>query len=134
LLKRSLAGQTDLLELADEAAQAAERGATLIRRLLSFSRIQPLVARPLDLNGVAKQTAVLLGRLLGERIRLDTSLEDGLWTCRADATQLETALLNLAINARDAMPDGGRLTMGTRNVHLENEQEVASDRGQPYVC
>ena len=136
LLKRSLGGQNDLMELADEAAQAAERGATLIRRLLSFSRIQPLVPRPLDLNGLVKQTAVLLGRLLGKRIRLETTLDGELWTCRADATQLETALLNLAINARDAMPDGGRLLMGTRNVHLDGDREVAADvaGAQPHVC
>jgi CheY-like chemotaxis protein len=122
------------MELADEAAQAAERGATLIRRLLSFSRIQPLVPRPLDLNGLVKQTAVLLGRLLGERIRLETTLDGELWTCRADATQLETALLNLAINARDAMPDGGRLLIGTRNVFLEGDREVPAEGGQPHVC
>jgi PAS domain S-box-containing protein len=134
LLKRSLSGQTDLLELADEAAQAAERGATLIRRLLSFSRIQPLVPRPLDLNVLVKQTAVLLGRLLGERIRLETSLDEQLWTCRVDATQLETALLNLAINARDAMPDGGRLSMGTRNAYLDGDREVSPEAGQPHVC
>jgi PAS domain S-box-containing protein len=134
LLKRSLTGQSELLELADEAAQAAERGATLIRRLLSFSRIQPLVPRPLDLNSLVKQTAVLLGRLLGERIRLDTTFDDDLWTCRVDATQLETALLNLAINARDAMPEGGRLSIGTRNVYLEGDREVPAEQGQPHVC
>jgi PAS domain S-box-containing protein len=134
LLKRSLTGQSELLELADEAAQAAERGATLIRRLLSFSRIQPLVPRPLDLNVLVKQTAVLLGRLLGERIRLDTTFDDELWTCRVDATQLETALLNLAINARDAMPEGGRLSIGTRNAYLDGDREVAAEVGQPHVC
>jgi PAS domain S-box-containing protein len=134
LLKRSLGGQNDLMELADEAAHAAERGATLIRRLLSFSRIQPLVPRALDLNALVKQTAILLGRLLGERISLQTSLDQELWTCRADATQLETALLNLAINARDAMPDGGGLSMGTRNVHLDGDREVPPGAGVPHVC
>jgi PAS domain S-box-containing protein len=134
LLKRSLGGQNDLMELADEAAQAAERGATLIRRLLSFSRIQPLVPRALDLNALVKQTAILLGRLLGERISLQTSLDQDLWTCRADATQLETALLNLAINARDAMPEGGGLSIGTRNVHLDGDREVPAEAGVPHVC
>src|SRR3546814_19219920 len=100
------------------ALKASLRGAELTSQLLAFSRRQTLEAKVLDLNELVSGTVDLLRRTLGEQIEIETSLADGLWPALADPTQVASALTNLAINARDAMADGGRLTLETANKHL----------------
>jgi signal transduction histidine kinase len=102
------------------ALDGAQRGAQLTSRLLAFSRQQPLDPRPLDANKLVRETSELLRRSLGENIRLEAVLADDLWRILADAPQLESTLINLCVNSRDAMPEGGSLTLRTANVHLDN--------------
>jgi len=102
------------------ALEGAQRGAQLTSRLLAFSRQQPLDPRPLDANKLVRETSELLRRSLGENIRLETVLGDDLWSIFADAPQLESTLINLCVNSRDAMPDGGNLTLRTAKVRLDN--------------
>ncbi len=101
-------------------ARGAERAAALTHRLLAFARRQTLDPRPLDANKLVAGTSELLRRTLGESIKLETVLAGGLWLTTVDHNQLENALLNLAVNARDAMPDGGRLTVETANTYLDD--------------
>jgi CheY-like chemotaxis protein len=107
--------------------RGAERAATLTRRLLAFGRRQPLQPRPLDVNKMIASTIELLRRTLSEAIVLKTRLGQGLWSVSADAHELEGALLNLAVNARDAMPGGGTLTFATANAHLDAAYAAAHD-------
>ena len=100
----------------DAASTSALTAAALTHRLLAFARRQSLDTRPNDINRLVASMEDLLHRTLGEQIELRCSLAADLWTAFTDANQLESALLNLAINARDAMPDGGRLTIETANV------------------
>ena len=102
---------------ADNAMTGAKRAATLTQRLLAFSRRQPLAPKPVDLNALVGGMSDMLARALGETIDLRTMLAPGLWPAEADPNQLENALLNLAVNARDAMAAGGTLTIETSNVH-----------------
>ncbi|HEX7743498.1 MAG TPA: GAF domain-containing protein, partial [Sphingobium sp.] len=102
------------------AMQGAERAASLTQRLLAFSRRQPLSPKPLRLDRVAAGLSDLLKRALGELIQFDTVGDPNLWVVEADPNQIESALLNLAVNARDAMPDGGALTIETANAHLDS--------------
>jgi signal transduction histidine kinase/ActR/RegA family two-component response regulator len=102
------------------ALDGAQRGAQLTSRLLAFSRQQPLDPRPLDANKLVRETSELLRRSLGENIHLETVLADDIWRIFADAPQLESTLINLCVNSRDAMPDGGNLTLRTANVNLDN--------------
>jgi signal transduction histidine kinase/ActR/RegA family two-component response regulator len=102
--------------LARNALQAAERGATLTAQLLAFSRRQRLSPTVVDPNETVSGMGDLLARAIGTHIRVETRLKPDLWRALADPTQLEVMILNLAINARDAMPAGGRLTIETRNV------------------
>jgi signal transduction histidine kinase len=104
---------------ADNAARGAERAAALTQRLLAFSRRQPLEPKAIDVNKLVGAMSDLLRRTLGERIAVETVLAGGLWPTHADPNQLESAILNLALNARDAMPGGGRLTIETANAHLD---------------
>jgi PAS domain S-box-containing protein len=134
LLRYGLQDRPDDRRLVEEALQASERGATLVRRLLAFARRQTLTPRPLDPNALVTGAIDLLSRAVGPQVEVETALARGIWHCAVDAGQLETALLNLAINARDAMPSGGRLTITSRNVHLEGEHEAPAPKGAPHVC
>lgn len=97
---------------------ATRRAAGLTRQLLAFSRKQILQPRVLDLAEVVANMERMLGRLIGEDVELSTAVDHGLWSVRADPGQLEQVIMNLAVNARDAMPDGGRLLIGAANVTL----------------
>jgi signal transduction histidine kinase len=101
------------------ALVATERAATLTQRLLAFARQQPLAPQPLDANKMILSMSDLLQSTLGEQIHIETVTTGGLWTTHADAQQLENAILNIAINARDAMPEGGKLTIETANTYLD---------------
>jgi len=102
-----------------EIVFAAERAAALTRQLLAFSRKQALALVPLDLTLATRNIEPMLGRLLGERVRISTELANDVYPVLADATQLDQVLINLSVNARDAMPDGGVLTLRTGNVELD---------------
>ena len=119
LLERLIKTNPPAAELCTEAREGALRCADLIRRLLAFARRQPLRPRQTDVNGLIDNIAKLIGRTLGERITMTLRLDDTLWPVLADPGQLEAALVNLAANAGDAMPQGGRLTIVTRPVHLD---------------
>jgi two-component system, cell cycle sensor histidine kinase and response regulator CckA len=119
----SLAGQdaaagTDLAEDLTEISAAGKRAAELTRQLLTFARRHVSEPRVLDVNQVASGVDRMLRRLIGEDVALVTNLAAGLWSVRADPGQLEQVLVNLAVNARDAMPHGGTLTIATQNVQV----------------
>jgi PAS domain S-box-containing protein len=101
------------------AMEGAGRAATLTHRLLAFSRQSPLQPEMIDVNRLLAGMSDLLQRTLGEHIAVETVLAGGLWRTEADPNQLENAVLNLAVNARDAMPEGGKLTIETANAHLD---------------
>jgi PAS domain S-box-containing protein len=103
----------------DYAMRGAERAASLTQRLLAFSRRQPLDPKPVDVGRLVTGMSELLRRSLGEQIAIETVLAGGLWRVLVDANQLEVSILNLAVNARDAMPDGGKLTIETANSMLD---------------
>jgi two-component system NtrC family sensor kinase len=105
----------------NNALVGAERAAQLTQRLLAFSRRQPLNPRVLDVNKLILSISDLLVRTLGENIELETIGGAGLWSVEVDASELESTLLNLALNARDAMPEGGKLTIETSNAYLDEE-------------
>ena len=109
-------GQESVVRLVDNALQAAERGGKLTGQLLSFSRRQRLLPTPTDLNLAVVSLSNLLGSTIGRAIRIQTDLVQDLWPAMVDPGQIEAAIINLAINARDAMPDGGVLTLSTRNI------------------
>jgi PAS domain S-box-containing protein len=111
----------ELRPLLQAALGASERGAALIKKMLAFSRRQMLAPEPLDLSALAEGMEDLLRRTLGEAIAIDMQPDPGLWLALADKSQVESALLNLAINARDAMAPGGKLTIETRNAHLDDD-------------
>ncbi len=122
LLKRRIArGDPDVGKFADAALDGADRSKILVHRLLAFSRQQPLAPQPLEVNKLVSNMSQLLRQTLGEQISIETILAGGLWRTRADANQLESVILNLAVNARDAMPDGGRLTIETANASLDDD-------------
>ncbi len=112
-------------------AQGAERAATLTHRLLAFARRQSLDPKPLDPNKLVAGMSELLRRTLGESVGLETVLAGGLWRTLADANQLENVLLNLAVNARDAMPGGGRLSIETANTYLDEAYAAEHDDVTP---
>lgn len=116
-LERGEAGAQDFLT---GALDGANRASTLVKRLLAFSRQQPLAPKPTDANKFVAGISDLISRAVGESIRMETILGGGLWLTHADPVQLENSLLNLCVNARDAMPDGGRLTVETANCHLDD--------------
>jgi signal transduction histidine kinase/ActR/RegA family two-component response regulator len=135
LMQRKLArGETDVARFVDAAMDGAQRAATLTQRLLAFSRQQPLSPEALIINKLVAGMSELLERTLGEPVKVETVLAAGLWQVRADPLQLENAILNLAVNARDAMPGGGKLTIETQNAFVDDvyAREYAIDAGQ-YV-
>jgi PAS domain S-box-containing protein len=122
--KRALdAGQAGarerLLRAIDQALVGAHRAARLTAHLLAFSRRQPLEAKVLDVNKLLRHLSTFLQPSLGEQVQLEVVGAGGVWQVEADETQLETAILNLALNARDAMPDGGKLTIEASNIYLD---------------
>jgi PAS domain S-box-containing protein len=119
LAQRRLERSQDAARYLDHAREGALRAASLTQRLLAFSRRQPLSPKVLDLNRLVGDMTELLRRTLGETVTLETRLTDPLWPVYADPNQMESALINLAVNARDAMPEGGQLLLETANVRLE---------------
>ncbi len=116
---------------AENAFRGAKRAAALTQSLLAFSRRQPLDPKPLDINKIVSGMSDLLQRTLGEQIAVQTVLAGGIWRSFADPNQLESAILNLAVNARDAMPGGGRLTIETANVHLDEAYSAMQSEVAP---
>jgi len=118
------------------ARTSAERAAALTHRLLAFSRRQPLDPRPVRANPLVASMEDMLRRTLGEQIELELVLAGGLWLTKCDPNQLESAILNLIINARDAMPGGGKLTVETCNAHLDKRYAAQQHEITPgqYVC
>ena len=102
-------------QMLDAAKQAAQQGAALVRRMLAFSRRQKLAPQVVDVNALVRNMSELTRRTLGEHVRMECTLEPALWLTHVDSNQLESALLNLCVNARDAMPQGGTLSLATRN-------------------
>ena len=121
----------DLDSLIDLGVTSANRAAGLTHRLLAFSRRQSLDSKPVEINQLVTSMGELLQRSINESIALDMRLSDPLWTAEADPNQLESALLNLVINARDAMPNGGNLTVETSNRHLDSVFTAAYGTLQP---
>lgn len=132
--RRGAAQDEATLRLVHNARTGAERAALLTQQLLAFGRRQALNPENLDLNEVVEEAVSLLERSLGESISVRTDLQFGVWTIRADRSQLESALLNLAVNARHAMPAGGALTIRTRNVAPADARAMDGlDLGRDYV-
>jgi signal transduction histidine kinase len=133
--RTNLETRADIKKPVETAIRGAERAAELTNQLLAFSRRQPLKPKPIELGRLVSGMSELLRRVLGETIATETVLAGGLWKAHADANQLESALLNLAVNARDAMPRGGKLTIETANVFLDEAYAATHDdvRSGQYV-
>ena len=128
----------DVLPLADHVTRkieqidrSADRATALTRQLLAFSRMQVLQPRPMNLNSVVDEMGKLLPRLIGEDIELIVRASGDLGTIRADASQMEQIIMNLAVNARDAMPNGGKLIIETQNIELDHYYREAHPIVQP---
>jgi PAS domain S-box-containing protein len=119
ILADAVTDRPDLIAITKMIDEAAERGAHLTKHLLAFARKQPLQPREVDVNTLVLETAKLLRPTLGEHIQIEPMLEQEAWTALVDPNQLTTALLNLALNARDAMPAGGKLVLETKNSYLD---------------
>jgi CheY-like chemotaxis protein len=121
MILRNLRKEDPIFRDVEQVRGAADRAAALTRQLLAFSRKQVLEPRVININSVVTGIEKMLRRLIGEDIELSTALADGLWHVRADPGQIEQVLMNLAVNSRDAMPAGGRLTIETANVELDED-------------
>jgi PAS domain S-box-containing protein len=115
----------------DQIADAVQRASDLTRSLLAFSRKAPLNPKPTNVNDLVTVTGKLLNRALGEHVELDSNLADGLWIVDIDPVQLETTLVNLCVNARDAMPGGGKLLIETKNVTLDADYAAQNPEAVP---
>ena len=113
-----LAGTSEKSELLEMVVGAAQRGASLTRQLLLFSRHKPVAHDIIDVNQAVTDVQRLLTRVLGENVKLVASSNLELWSVRADPDQIGQVLINLAVNARDAMPKGGRIRMSSENVRI----------------
>jgi signal transduction histidine kinase len=136
-LQRNLPEESARLRrAASHAMKGAQRARALTQRLLAFSRRQPLDPKPLNANALVTSLSELIHRTLGETVAVETVLAAGLWQAEADNNELEAAILNLAVNARDAMPDGGRLTIETSNAHIDEAYASTYAEVAPgqYVC
>jgi PAS domain S-box-containing protein len=135
ILEDGVAGDAKLAAIAKMIDEAATRGAELTQRLLAFARRQPLQPSTVDVNSLIIDVAKLLRPTLGEHVEIEAALNDDAWQAMIDPSQLTTALINLALNARDAMPAGGKLMLETANIHLD--ETYAGMQGDiapgPYV-
>lgn len=132
LLERRLArGERDVDRYVAAAQEGANRAAALTQRLLAFARKQPLAPQPIDVNRFVAGLSELMQRTLTEAIRIETVLGEAIWRVHADPVQLENAILNLAVNARDAMPGGGRLTVETANAVIGRHRAAATTEVPP---
>ncbi|RXH21981.1 ATPase [Bradyrhizobium nanningense] len=120
IIRDGLADKPELAAIAQLIDDAAARGAEITSQLLTFARRQPLEPREIDVNALVVETVKLLKPTLGEHIEIETRLADDAWSAMADPSQLSSAIVNLAVNARDAMPGGGRLTLETANRELDD--------------
>jgi PAS domain S-box-containing protein len=135
-LHEQLDGNNPLRGSADEILKAGKRAAALTRQLLAFSRQQVLDPKVLDINAIVSDIDQLLRRVIGEDIQLETELDALLGRVKADHSQIEQVLVNLAVNARDAMPNGGKLTIRTKSVDLDSAslQHHYPNQPGPYAC
>jgi PAS domain S-box-containing protein len=126
MLRRPGLDEARRLSLSDAIARATDRATALTAQLLAFARCHPLRPEVFDLNARMRDSAARLQRLIGSRYRVETDFQADLWQAKADPNQLEIALFNVAMNARDAMPEGGVITITTRNMELPAEGERAA--------
>jgi signal transduction histidine kinase len=131
ILSDAVTGQPELATTVAMIDEAAQRGAELTQRLLAFARKQPLQPRATDTNELISSAVKLLRPTLGENIEIESMLEEHAWPALVDPGQLTTAIVNLAVNARDAMPNGGKLTLETGNVRLDESYAEANPEVSP---
>jgi signal transduction histidine kinase/CheY-like chemotaxis protein len=134
--RRRAAGQADIERFLKNAMEGARRAATLTQRLLAYARQQPLEPKTIDVNTVVTDLTDLLRRSIGEAVTLKTALASDLWRVRIDRHELENAIVNVAVNARDAMPLGGALSIATQNLALDEAaaERVGAIRPGDYVA
>jgi PAS domain S-box-containing protein len=130
-LASAVSHQPKLFDIAKTIGEAAEHGAQLTQSLLAFARKQPLQPVDTDINALITEAAKLLRPSLGEHIEIESLLAKDAWPASVDPSQLTTALLNLAVNARDAMPNGGKLVLETRNVELDDAYALVNPEVRP---
>jgi len=126
ILQEGVENRPELAAIAQQIDDAATRGAEITSQLLTFARRPPLAPRAIDINTLVADTARLLKPILGEHIEIVPVLEDNAWSALVDPPQLSAAIVNLAVNARDAMPGGGKLTLETANIVLD-EVDASGD-------
>jgi PAS domain S-box-containing protein len=131
ILSEGVADRPELAAIAKMIDEAAERGADLTKHLLAFARLQPLQPREIDANGLVVTACKLLRPTVGEHIEIETVLQDDPWLAFVDPSQLTTAILNLVLNARDAMPQGGKLIIETHNTNLDDGYAGQHNEVQP---